>query len=341
MRRDVLPGLHVRFQAGLGVDRRDARRKVARRPDARRGVQGGRVVALEPKTGEPPGGRVRRGLPQKPMPFLHRLRVEFRVEVRVHAEDVSRRVVGGRHGRQRDVALVLPPGPIDHVLLPVHAHVKARDLHVRESPLPVGQERQGLPVEEVDAFVQHFRVHVRRLADPAQRHLADQHGEDRPVLVRLPLLGDGVDPGRLDRKSLPAGFATVSRAADRRRSEGVVGPRHARRDAVVFAEGLGAGRRRVRLLQQAVGFLENAEVALERESLPAGVAADPRRAGTASVEDVGIDGVPSASDRLRDGHAEIGTGRGLAMVDVDARDRGRNLRRGRGRRGGSVCVWHA
>ena len=158
----------------------------------------------------------------------------------MHPEDVAGNIVSASHRRDDHVALVLPATPVDGVILPVNADIEPFDIHFRNLAFLVGEEGESLPVEEVDAPVEHAGSDVGRLADAAQRHLAGKHPQDQVVLAGLDLAGRGVDALGLDGEGVPALLAAVALAADLRLSVGVVGFGRVDRNPVILAQRLRA-----------------------------------------------------------------------------------------------------
>lgn len=111
--------------------------------------------------------------------------VAFRIEIRVHPEDVSGAIVRRGHRRQDDVALVFPLKPVDRIVLTIDTNLETLDVEGGKTPLPIRKECQALLVEESDALVKDLWCHVGGLADAPKRHLPGEHAEDRRVFCRI------------------------------------------------------------------------------------------------------------------------------------------------------------
>jgi len=245
-------------------------------------------------------------------------RVHAGVVVGHHAEHVSGLFVGRRHRRDGHVPLVLPAGPVDHMVLAVDAQVEPFDPQAWQRLLPGRQECLGLAVDEVDLVVEHRRGDLGGFADAPQRHLAHQHGEDRPVLVGLPLVGDGVAALRLDREGPQAGFAAVAAAPGRGGPELLVGPRARGRYPVVLARLVRAGGGPDGLGEEAGGLLEHAQVDLHGDDFTAGQAFGRWRLGRDGDDGVEVGAIrPLGVGRPQ----EVGAVGVLAVVDLDVEDR--------------------
>ncbi len=204
----------------------------------------------------------------------------FRIEVQVHPEDIAGDVIGTADGGELDVALVLAPRPIDHVVLSVDSDVEPRDREPAEqTPLPVAREGQALAVQEVDFRVEGPRGDVSDLAQPPEGALVHEQPEDQPVLVRL-LLSHG---GHADREGLPAGVAAVALGARLGSAiAAVVGRATGDANGVVgalgvWADGVRGGRE---VGAKAFALLDDPAVALQRWVLTAGEALQHRKLTT-------------------------------------------------------------
>jgi hypothetical protein len=88
-----------------------------------------------------PERQAKERLPQDLGLPLDRRRLRVRIEVQVHPEDIASHVVGAADGGELDVAFVLAPRPIDHVVLSVDTDVEPRDREPAEqTPLPVARK---------------------------------------------------------------------------------------------------------------------------------------------------------------------------------------------------------
>jgi hypothetical protein len=239
-----------------------------------------------------------------------------RIEVQVHAEHISGSVVSTANGCEPDVALILAPGPIHDIVLPVNADIQTRDREVLEQALlTVADEGQTLAMKKVEFGVQRPRGDVRDFTDAPERGLVHQKLEDQPVLVRL-LLSDS---RRTHREGLCAGVAAV---AFRARSGGAIAAIAGRAgrdaDTVVGAVRVGAGcfRRCAQIGAETLVLLSDALVTLERRILTADVTLEHGELPTSTEDGIAV-ALRAAPSSLGRGDGVILTVGVLAEVDLD------------------------
>ena len=119
--------------------------------------------------------------------LLHLVGHEVRIEVQVQPKAVARFVVDRRDCGDDGIAAILALGPVDGVVLPVHAQIQAADGHAGEFGLACGEELLALAVDEIDLAVEGLGADFSDLADATQRHFVYQQGEDQFVLVAFAL----------------------------------------------------------------------------------------------------------------------------------------------------------
>ena len=252
--------------------------------------------------------------------LLHLLGHQLRIEVQVQAEAIACFVVDGRDGGDDGVASVLALGPVDGVVLPVHAKIQPLDRHAGQFGFSRRQILLALPVYEINFAVEGVGADLGHFADATQWHLVHQQLEDQLVLVALALTQRARLRGReglLAGVAPPTGRARLGGAE--RRVEGLAGG-HAKTvigTGLVGAAGLPHAGHAVVL--DALQLLVDAEVALHGEQRAAQAARQMGVAFSSAGYLVSGLGVLRPLSHAADlGLAEVAACGVFAEVDLDA-----------------------
>lgn len=96
------------------------------------------------------------------------------------------------------------------MVLTVNTNVEAPKIEIAKLTFAVSKELGRLPVQKIDALIEHRRRDAGSVTDAPQGHFAGQLLENDGVLVGAGLLGDRVKPGWFDGKGGSTGPAAVS-----------------------------------------------------------------------------------------------------------------------------------